>query len=142
MTPGARWAGLGCLLGLAGAAAPWTDNRISGYRWLVELADRHAGVVGLYAGALAASVLAVVAMVLRASRVAVLAPAAVGLLTMITTVLVTPRGDTMFDGYDSTGRPFGGSEPTSWSLGPAIALLGVAVVLVVAVRYARTSRRG
>lgn len=143
MGRGWRWAGLGWLLSLAGVALPWTDNRISGQVWLVELVERHVGVVALYAGALGALALSVVMIILRAARIAVVLPAAVGLLTMIITVLVTPRGDTIFDGADSTGRPFGGSEPTSWSFGPATALLGAVLVLVVGIGCARSvGRRG
>lgn len=138
MGRGWQWAGGGWLLSLAGVVLPWTDNRISGHVWLVELVERDFGVVALYAGALGALALAVVMIILCASRIAVVLPAAVGLLAMIITVLVTPRGDTMFDGYDSTGRPFGGSEPTSWSFGTASAVLGALVVVAVGIGYARS----
>jgi len=132
---------IGWALALAGTMLPWTYNRTSGHRWLLPLLTDHGAVVALYAGGLAALGLATVMIILRSPMATVLAPAVAGFLTLVATVLVTPRDSVFFDGYDSTGRPFGGSEATMMSSGALVCLVGAGIVLVASIVYARTPRR-
>jgi len=67
--------------------------------------------------------------------------AAAALLLMIVLASVAPLPDTMFDGVDGSGRPYGGSSPSTLSFGPLAAGLGKAVVLAATAGVARPRSR-
>ena len=131
---------VGWLLALGAVALPWTYNRRSGSRWLLDLLERHPLVVVGYIGGLGILSLALFVLFLQAPPFPALLPATAAALAMTGVAVATPRPDTLWDGVDSTGRSIGGSDPTLLSFGAAAAVLGAVLVLTAAIIQSRTRR--
>lgn len=123
----------GLLITAVSAFLPWTWNSEHGGT---------SGIVsmwGLYVAVLLLQVLAVL-LAFRRSAWSLL-PALVAVVTVITAMVITPRGVMMWDGVDKFGRPTGGMEITTLGYGTAVALVGALVLLVAPLVAGRRSFR-
>lgn len=131
----------GWVLAASGLVLPWTDNRMSEGRWLLELAERHPVVVAIYVQALLVLYAAAVLAALPAHPVLPATLAGAAVVLMVVLAVATPLPTTTFTAFDGSGRQLGGSVASTLSYGPAAAGLGALGVLVAVLGLARQRRR-